>query len=187
MSAAEVNRRGVRLAHLAVGAGNNGDDVLPRCIDEDQRNAGRTIHFAHAGEVDAARTEQSQRRAGEIVAPDCADHPQRRPRPRRGKRLVGALSSGCCVKCAAWNSFARSRKAFHAADQIKIDRAENRDHKSFAVSFFRSNGSGHRDCHSRPVPYGGWQQQCHKAVTQERPNGRPTRLAVGIHSVSREA
>jgi hypothetical protein len=126
---APVERRGHAVAvQLGVRARRDGDRVLARGVDGDQRDAGR-----HAGElrdctdVDPLVRQLAERRRAEIVVADRADERHRGAEPRCGDRLVGALAAAVAGEAAARHRLARPRQRGNRDDEVGVDRADDDD------------------------------------------------------------
>ena len=70
----------------------------------------------------------------EGVIADGTDHAHRGTGAAGGERLVGALAAGDERVVGAMHRLAGGGNALHARDQIDVDRAENRNHRSCLFS-----------------------------------------------------
>ena len=115
-------------AELGVGARGDGDLVLARVVDHDQRDPGRAaLEPPDPGDVDPLGLEQRQRLLAEVVVADGGHHPHARAEARRRHGLVGALAAAVALERPARHRLARARERRRGDDEIDVDRAHDID------------------------------------------------------------
>ncbi len=119
-----VARRQLEVLQLGVRAGRDRDLVLAARVDEDQRDAGRSLD-ARGGERQPLFGRQ--RLVGEDVRPDRADERHLRPEPRAGDGLVRALAALDARKRGVGDRLPRPRQPLDAGDEVEVDAADDGD------------------------------------------------------------
>ncbi|MNT12210.1 hypothetical protein D3C72_1471310 [compost metagenome] len=136
--AADPLQRRIRIGcrHGAIGARQNGDDILAMAVHEDHGNAGGALHHLHGGEIDPIGLEQSQRQVGKGVVAHARHMAHAGAGAPCGQRLVGALAARGHREGAPGHGLARLGQAADSADLVEIGRAEDGDHASiFSIVF----------------------------------------------------
>lgn len=121
--AADRQRRGVDVGgcQQGVGPGDDDDGVSAGIIDGNGRHAGRhALGPQHLGHVNPLGGKVGQHVGAKHIAPDSGDHGDCGAQPRRGDRLVGALTAIAGLKAGAHQRLTRSRQARRVGDQIHI-------------------------------------------------------------------